>query len=264
MTAAFAGYLAATAGFLVYLVSRRERPARAGLALVGGAFLAHLAAYGQECTATRAMVVTSLHGSFSFLALVTVLVFLVIAVRHQLLILGAFVMPLAAALAGVAAFAPPAPAAVLPMGGPWFPIHVVSTYLGFAGFIAAFGVAVAYLIQERQLKSRHPGAIAFVLPPLDAMDRLMAVLTAASVGIVAIGIGTGMGFAHATTGAWWVAEPKATATLVSWLVYVATLGLRFGAGWRGRRMALLLIAGFILILVTFAGVGHVAPPPSGA
>jgi len=264
MTAGFGGYLIGTACFFAYLATRRDPLARAGYGAVAAGFVAHLGSYGSECAATRAMVVTSLHGSFSFLSLVCVLVLLIIAIRHQLLILGAFVMPLATVFAGVAAFTAPVASTTLPLGGPWFPVHVIASYLGFAGFNAAFGVAIAYLIQERQLKSRHLGGIAYLLPPLDALDGLGLMLTRVSVGVVGLGILSGMGFAHATTGTWWVREPKATATMVSWLIYVGALLLRRLAGWRGRKMAWLLILGFVLVLATFAGINHVlpaAPPP---
>jgi ABC-type uncharacterized transport system permease subunit len=263
MLLGFGAYLIGTVCFLGYLANRREALARAGYGAVAAGFVAHLASYGGECAATRAMVVTSLHGSFSFLALVCVLVLLVIALRHQLLILGAFVMPLATIFAGVAAFSAPVASTTLPLGGPWFPVHVIASYLGFAGFNAAFGVAIAYLIQERQLKSRHLGGIAYLLPPLDALDRLGVMLTRLSVAIIGLGILSGMGFAHATTGTWWVREPKATATVVSWLIYVGALLLRRFAGWRGRKMAWLLVGGFVLVLVTFAGINHVLPavPP---
>jgi ABC-type transport system involved in cytochrome c biogenesis permease subunit len=142
-------------------------------------------------------------------------------------------------------------------------VHVIASYLGFAGFNTAFGVAIAYLIQERQVKSGRLGGIAYLLPPLDALDRLAAWLTGAAVGVVGLGILSGMGFAHATSGTWWVQEPKATATLVSWCIYVVALLLRRFAGWRGRKMAWMLVGGFVLVLVTFAGISHVLPstPP---
>jgi ABC-type uncharacterized transport system permease subunit len=39
-------------------------------------------------------------------------------------------------------------------------------------------------------------------------------------------------------------------TLVTWAVYGAFLVLRYGAGWRGRRSALLALVALTLVVVT--------------
>ncbi len=220
------------------------------------AFILHVVSYGLDCVNTQAMVVASRHGSFSLLALLIVLVFLVLSVRLQLHILGAFVMPLVVLAAGFSAVSPLPVQQPEVLHGALFPFHVVTSFLGFAGFVAAFGVAIAYLLQERQLKSRKPQLIAYVLPPLDILDRLNVRLVALSVAVLGVGILTGMLFAHQTTGAYWPQDPKSAATLVSWSIYVVALLLRAGAGWRGRRLALILIVGFVLVIFTFAGLSH--------
>jgi ABC-type uncharacterized transport system permease subunit len=38
-------------------------------------------------------------------------------------------------------------------------------------------------------------------------------------------------------------------TVLTWAVYAATLALRRFAGWRGRRAAYLVLAGFVLVVV---------------
>jgi ABC-type transport system involved in cytochrome c biogenesis permease subunit len=48
-------------------------------------------------------------------------------------------------------------------------------------------------------------------------------------------------------------EPKEMFSLITWLVYAAYLHARGLSGWKGRRMALLLVAGFLLVLVTYLG-----------
>ena len=252
----FIGYAAGTAGFLGYLMLRRLSLARLGFGVVLITFVLHVVSYGMACVATRAMVVASRHGSFSLLALLTVLVFLALVVRRRLYILGAFVMPLVVLMAGFGAASPMPVQQPEVLRGALFPFHVVTSFTGFAGFVAAFGVALAYLIQEHQLKSRKPQLITYVLPPLDDLERLNVKLVALSVAVLGVGIVTGILFAHQTTGMYWPGDPKSTATLISWMIYVLALLLRAVAGWRGRRLAVMLIIGFVLVIVTFAGLSH--------
>jgi ABC-type uncharacterized transport system permease subunit len=253
--AALACYAAAAAGSLVYLRTRRLPLARLAHAVAAAGLAAHVAGYGAECAASRAMVVASAHGAFSLLTLCTVLVSLTLVVRHGLHILGAFVMPLAVAVMTVAAVspAPPPPAA---LHGALFPLHVATSFLGLAALTAACGVAVAYLVQRRELKSRRPDQIAYALPPLDVLDRLTARLILLALAALGAGIATGVLFARQTSGAWWPGDPRSAAMLVSWLVFAAAAGLRAGAGWRGRRHALAVVGGFALVVAAFAGLSH--------
>lgn len=258
---AVTGYALASAGFLVYLVTRREATARAALPLAAMSALIHFASYGLDCSATRAMVVTSPHGMLSLLALLIVIVQLAVASRHGLPILGAFVLPLGTMAAAAAAFASMAVTPQPKLTGPLFPLHVITTYLGFAGFAAAFGVALAYLVQERQLRSRHPTSLAFVLPPLGRLDGLTGRLLAWSTGALGAGIATGLLFSRQAAETWWTGDPKVEATLFAGVLYATALALR-AAGWRGRRTAWLAIAGFVAVLITFALLPHAPLPPA--
>ena len=259
---ALAGYAAATAGYLAYLWTRRLPLARLAHAAAAAGFVAHVAAYGAECAASRAMVVASTHGAFSLLTLCTVLVLLTLVFRHGLHMLGAFVMPLAVAAMAVAAAAPVPPAPPAFLRGALFPLHVTTSFLGLAALTAACGVAVAYLVQRRELKSRRPDQLAYVLPPLDVLDRLTARLVLLALAALGAGIVTGILFTRQTEGAWWPSDPKSAAMLVSWLVYAATAVLHAGAGWRGRRHALAVIGGFVLVVGVFAGLHHLPASPS--
>jgi ABC-type uncharacterized transport system permease subunit len=43
-------------------------------------------------------------------------------------------------------------------------------------------------------------------------------------------------------------------TVVTWAVFAASLVLRHGYGWRGRRAAYLVLAGFALVVVARLGL----------
>ena len=48
-------------------------------------------------------------------------------------------------------------------------------------------------------------------------------------------------------------EQKEVFSLITWLVFAAYLHARGLGGWRGRRMALLLVVGFLLVVITYLG-----------
>ena len=256
LSAAAAAYAAGLLASWLHLFSRRRGLATAGLALAAAGFVMHTASYGLDCAPSHAMVIMTRRGSFSLLALLTVAVMLAVAMRHGMSILGAFVLPLAVAGAAAAAAAPDVPPPAAHLHGALFAVHVLTSYLGFAGFATATGVAAAWLVQARELKSRRPQAVAYALPPLAELDALAAGLAALSLACLAAGIGTGLLYSKSESGQWWTNEPKAVATVISAAIYAAGLGLRQAAGWRGRKTAWLLLAGFALVCFTFAGLGH--------
>ena len=54
----------------------------------------------------------------------------------------------------------------------WFVLHVVSAFLGYAGLTVAAAAGLMYLLQFRELKSKHFGAIFRFFPPLEVLDRI--------------------------------------------------------------------------------------------
>jgi ABC-type transport system involved in cytochrome c biogenesis permease subunit len=62
---------------------------------------------------------------------------------------------------------------------------------------------------------------------------------------------TGAFFSSSTGGLFWQWEPKEIATLVAWIIFAVLLNARFFAGWQGRRVAVLTMAGFCVLLVSF-------------
>src|SRR5687767_8332090 len=119
---AFVLYAVPAGKWLMFLVTRREVHVRGIVPLQWTGFVVHLLAYGLECTATRALIVTSPRGMLSLLALCVVGVQLVVARRHGLPILGAFVLPLGAVATGAAYTLPSRIADGAPLTGALFPL----------------------------------------------------------------------------------------------------------------------------------------------
>ena len=69
----------------------------------------------------------------------------------------------------------------------------------------------------------------------------------------------------ALNGRYWTGDPKEWAALAAWVIYAVLIVARYRAGWGGRRAAWLGIAGFLVVVFTFAwatlgpGVAVAAP-----
>jgi cytochrome c-type biogenesis protein CcsB len=177
--------------------------------------------------------------------------------RYRIPALGTFMLPLVLLLMAPAAITSRQIAGLNPvLKSAWLGIHTSLALLGDAAFAFAFIVSVMYLIQERQLKHKHLGAIFHRLPPLDVMDTIS--YRALSIGwpLFTLGMITGSLWAESAWGSYWSWQPKEAASLLVWLLYLSLLHLRT-LGWRGRKMAYLSIAGFLFVLISFFVVSRI-------
>jgi len=122
-------------------------------------------------------------------------------------------------------------------------IHVGLMLAGFASLTLAAGMAALYVWQERRLKRHERRVLRVRVPPLDALDRLAARSILA--GLVLLALGIGAGASRFERGDLDAAMIVTSAILA---LYVALLVLRH-EGWRGRRAALLNLAGFGLVAI---------------
>ena len=114
---------------------------------------------------------------------------------------------------------------------------------GFAGLLLAAAMAVLYLWQERRLKRHERTVLRVRVPALEALDRLAARTVLGSLVVLTLGIGVGA--ASFERGDF---DAAMAVTLAIWATYASLLVLRH-EGWRGRRAALLNLAGFALVAV---------------
>jgi cytochrome c-type biogenesis protein CcsB len=199
--------------------------------------------------------------SFSFFSFVITVVFLILQFYRSLPILGAFITPLAVA-AMVMAINSPTGAAIpsLPpaLQSYWMALHVPVMFVAYAAFANAFGLGLAFLIQERQIKSKKPGAMTFILPPLEELDNLIYRVIWMSFPVLTLGILLGAAWANDAWGRYWGWDPKETWSFVTWLIYLIYLHIRLVVGWRGRKTAYLSLVGFAVVLFTYVGVNYLS------
>lgn len=64
-------------------------------------------------------------------------------------------------------------------------------------------------------------------------------------------------WANSAWGKYWTWDPKETWSLITWFVYALYLHARFVGGWRGKRVAILAVVGFVAVIFTYLGVNLV-------
>lgn len=251
-------YLAGTTCYLAYLLRPSEALSKVSLGITGVGFLTHTAALVGRLLAADHVPLTSLHEAMSFFSWALVLVFLGVALRQHIHVLGSFILPLALISLLSAAALP----RDVPSIGPMFTavgVHVTLSMLGTVGFAVAFVAGIMYLIQDGLLKSKRFNVLYSKLPPLDFLDGLNQKSIVLGFPFLTLGIITGAISAEVARGSYLSWNPEQTWALVTWVFYFVVLVGRLTVGWRAKKAAYLTIIGFAGVVLTFIGVvlkGH--------
>ncbi|MGF1465084.1 MAG: inner membrane protein YpjD [Sandaracinaceae bacterium] len=221
-----------------------------------GFLAAHVAFLADRYTNGRPPPV-DIHQALALISLVMILVYLVTArLRPRLRVLGAFLTPVTLLFFLGAAFRGSVGPVPEPVRSVMLPIHVGVNSFGLAAFGLAFAAAIAYLIQERQLRRKELGGMFQRLPSLNVLDALglRAVLT--GFPLLTLGIVTGTLWAVRLSPSAPVISPTQAFACLAWVLFGAVLLLRVAAGWRGRKAAIGTMLGFLCTIAVL--VGYVA------
>jgi cytochrome c-type biogenesis protein CcsB len=75
--------------------------------------------------------------------------------------------------------------------------------------------------------------------------------------MLTLGIITGAAWANYAWGTYWSWDPKETWSLITWIVYALFLHARLVRGWKGKKIAILSIIGFVSVIFTYFGVNFI-------
>ncbi len=92
------------------------------------------------------------------------------------------------------------------------------------------------------------------LPTLAQLDIVVYRAVAIGLPLISIGIITGAAWAKEAWGAYWQWDPKETAALATWIVYLAYMHLHTRNNWRGLRTNWVSIVGFATAIFCYLGV----------
>jgi HemX protein len=190
--------------------------------------------------------------SLATLALLVSLGFLLLRALGASPAVGLLLAPTAAALLGLGLWLGLEPASDAPIyRAPWLAVHVLLSFLGYAGLVVAAAASVMYLLQFRELKRKRFGAVFQFFPDLESLDRISG--RALLAGFAALTLGLAVGAAWTLSfdvrPRWNV--PQVVWGILTWFVFLAALAARAAAGWMGPRRAWLNLAGFLAVLVAY-------------
>ncbi len=253
--AALGLYLSSAFCYLGALRAAGNRLERAGRRLLIIGFFVHLVALVLRYFVAGYTPITSLHESLSFFALCMAGFFIFLRRVYKIELLGAVFAPvLVLMLIGALA----APAAIRPLPpvlrSYWLPVHTTFAFIGNAVFFSGFLVSIVYLFIERGIKKKRIRDVSGRFPSLEVLDRINYKCMSYGFPFLTIGIITGAIWAEMAWGSYWSWDPKETWSLITWIMYAILIHNRLAIGWRGRKTAYMMIAGFVSVVVTFIGV----------
>ncbi|HKC61712.1 MAG TPA: cytochrome c biogenesis protein CcsA [Myxococcales bacterium] len=262
---ALVAYAAAAAAYLGWLVKPRDRLVSAGRLLLFAGLVLHLASFAAAVSVSHGEgLARAGFGSdawkggqlFSILAAATVAGYLALDLRYRLPVAGAFVAPVTVAVMVPAHLVHGGTRAIAPelTHSTALALHVFSAAAGTAALALAFALSLLYLASERQLKSKHPGRLFARLPSLELIDRVGWHLSVWGFVFLSVAIATGSLVSREASGSAFPLAPKQGFAVLAWALLAGLIQARLVAGWRGRRLAFLVVAGFLLLVATYAGL----------
>lgn len=167
------------------------RPGRVNFLVLSVGFALQSYAIYLRGLENRSCPINSLYEVLLFVSWSIVLIYLVIGSVYRLSLMGAFTAPLVFLLNAIALWAPFDRTPRIRETTPWLELHAALSLLAYGAFGLACVASIMYLVQERQLKSKTPGRLAFSLPPITNLMIANKRLLLLGVVILAVGIFSG-------------------------------------------------------------------------
>jgi ABC-type uncharacterized transport system permease subunit len=251
---AIVGYTVAIALTTVVTVYRSAAARRAASVAYLATWALHLAALVHEAMLSGSPAPSNLHEFLLVLGSVIISMHLYVWFRLKVYAAGLVLPPIAAMSAAGAQSLGGSSRPRTGGASGWFLFHTTVSTLGLAILCLAFAMAAIYLLQDRALKLRRTLRWLQRLPALDTCDKVGFQALLLGFFLLTLGIATGLVVNEALYDTLRIRGAKQVFPVLAWLVFAVVLISRVGLGVRGRRSALLTIAGFVLGLLTVVGM----------
>ncbi|QDU60988.1 Cytochrome c biogenesis protein CcsA [Planctomycetes bacterium Pan216] len=188
-----------------------------------------------------------------FTTLITVswlisLIYIYLLLHDRRLVAGIFILPVSIGLCLYAATLSPRGTPQQGEGNRLIGVtHGILLLVGTALVIIAFVAALMYLVKYRQLKSGRIRS-SLRLPSLEKIDRMHGTVVYLAWPLLTLGIGLGLSLRQLH-----LLDPKVLTTILAWGVFTFLVHCRYRPENRGRKLALLTIVAFVVVLVSVLG-----------
>ena len=245
-------YLFASLGFWLFLALRQRWVFGVAQGLLSGGLILQTVLLGARVLHPSAGFWGDVYTSMGLLSWAIVVVYGVAWWRYRIEALGAFITPLAF-LATAYSGSTTATVARLPHAFQhlWLGLHIFLAVLGYGALTLMFCAGVMYLLQDRQLKSKHPGTLYHRLPSLTLLDTVNAQALLLGFPLFTQGLITGSIWAKYASGSYLHWSLTSLPLVLAWLMYAVLLGGRYTFGWQGKKAACAAVAGFLVVLASY-------------
>ena len=192
------------------------------------------------------------YNALSAIFWLTVLVYWLANLKHELHSLQAFVLPPAAIFALVPALE--VNNHYLPQAAqPLFMVHIGIALLAYSLFTFASLHALLMLFAERSLHNKPTLIKLPSFPPLMVMEGLLFKVIKIGFVLLTFTLISGMLFSEQIFGKPMQFTHKVVFSFASWIIYGWLLFGRYQYGWRGKKAINLTLIGFVLLLLAYVG-----------
>ena len=211
------------------------------------ALLFHFVSLAEMLNAAHHRLPVDTHETQALLGLLLAAAFLIVYWRYRTVSLGVFVLPICFLLGLVPAFKPGQEITPFPQFHTgWIFLHIALLLAAYAALLLSLLASVLYLVQERNLKSKHSTTDTW-LPPLETTDQIALKSLLFGLPCMTAGLLIGSLIAQQTYGAGYFLDPKVLLSFALWLAYVGMIFIRRHSGLRGRRA--IYLSGFVFLVV---------------
>ena len=288
---AVACYSVALVGFVVHLAFRRRVVADVAVGAVMTGWPFHLGSIVTRAIVSQHWPLGNMYEYSTAIALVIVTVFLVLALRNGLRLIGIPCTVMAVALMGVAYMLYVPPGNLVPaLHSYWLTIHVTAMASSSGILVFSFVFAMLFLVRRwadgriadpgrrdaegRPLQVTSAGtplsvgggrsggstSLAFArtvqrtLPRAATLDGWSYRFVMLGFPIWSFGVICGAIWGEHAWGRYWGWDPKETFAFITWVIFAIYLHARVTYGWRETRAAVITGVGFVSILFTLYAV----------
>lgn len=132
-------------------------------------------------------------------------------------------------------------------------VHVVVSILAYSLMCLAAAQSLMLLMQERHLRSKHPGGFIRALPPMQTMESVMFQMIGFGFILLTFTLISGVFFSEAVFGQPLKFTHHMVLAVLAWIVYAVLMVGRWRLGWRGRPAIHWTLGGFMLLLLAYFG-----------
>ena len=259
-------YALALGAYTIHFARREPAAGRAATALLVGGSMAHTFVIGMQTMEAGHVPFAGTTQAISTFVWLLGLAYLYTEVTTEERGLGIFVLPVIVGLQLLPAIQGPGVEPRSPvLAHPLFWTHVAALLGAYASFGLAAVIGITYVLQFKEIKTKHLVFFFTRLPSLQVLDVMNSRTVFIGWLLMTIGLGAGAlwvseALAIAPTDprvqAMSLTDPKIFVALVTWAVYTFQLVARRVIGWRGRPAAYLSAAGFTIVLLNFVLVSY--------